>query len=367
MAIDFGEASLRALDGAIELASRFGASVAVMHAYQAPAVNLVPEGAVVSRLADGAEIAAAAQHTLDEAIAARSDRGVKLEAVLCRGPAWREIEAVADETGADLIVLGTSRHHGALGALLGSVSDKVVRTTRRPVLTIPAAHASRPAQRRDLAAGLQVGRASGCRSSPPAAGPSAPRLLRRVAAKLCETDGKREGLARPCGSHGRAGARNRRRSRLVRDAGRGSGQPGHRRAHDDVGAAGPRDPRARALRRGPHGRVDARDGRPAALRAHRPDPAGRPGRRRHGAQRSEHGDRRDPRGRVRLSHQARGLRAAHARRRARRPAQQAARGGQAAARRRRRRRGRSAVGSSSALARRCGAFTTPSRASSTAT
>jgi len=45
---------------------------------------------------------------------------------------------VASEENADLIVIAT---HGVTGwrhAMFGSVAEKVVRTARRPVLTIPA-------------------------------------------------------------------------------------------------------------------------------------------------------------------------------------------------------------------------------------
>jgi nucleotide-binding universal stress UspA family protein len=52
-------------------------------------------------------------------------------------PAWSEISRVATEVGADAIVVG-SRGHGALvGALLGSVSEALVRHGGRPVVVVP--------------------------------------------------------------------------------------------------------------------------------------------------------------------------------------------------------------------------------------
>lgn len=44
---------------------------------------------------------------------------------------------IADELDAELIVLGAA-HHTALGGVLGSVSERVVRQATRPVLVIPA-------------------------------------------------------------------------------------------------------------------------------------------------------------------------------------------------------------------------------------
>jgi len=43
---------------------------------------------------------------------------------------------VADEIDADLIVIGTHGRRGLARALLGSVAENVVRTARRPILTI---------------------------------------------------------------------------------------------------------------------------------------------------------------------------------------------------------------------------------------
>jgi nucleotide-binding universal stress UspA family protein len=148
VATDFGEPSLSALDDAIDLASKLGASVVVMHAYESPAVALVPEGALVANVNDAERIAAIADKTLHGVVDSRAGRGVKLQAVLRVGPAWRAIDDVAGQTEADLIVLGTHGRHGILHTLLGSVAEKVVRTARRPVLTIPARE---PAEARSLA------------------------------------------------------------------------------------------------------------------------------------------------------------------------------------------------------------------------
>jgi nucleotide-binding universal stress UspA family protein len=46
------------------------------------------------------------------------------------------ITTVAEQTGADMIVMSTHAHTGPVRALLGSVADVVVRTARRPVLLV---------------------------------------------------------------------------------------------------------------------------------------------------------------------------------------------------------------------------------------
>jgi nucleotide-binding universal stress UspA family protein len=54
------------------------------------------------------------------------------------GPVAQTILDAADEITADLIVMATEGRHGILDALRGSVTEQVVRRTRRPVLAVPA-------------------------------------------------------------------------------------------------------------------------------------------------------------------------------------------------------------------------------------
>jgi nucleotide-binding universal stress UspA family protein len=133
--IDFSETSDRALDYAIELASRFGAEVTVMHAYELPIYGF-PDGALVATVDVATRISEASQQALAAAVEKRLSRGVKLTSVLRDGVPWEEINAVANEINADIIVMGTHARRGLRRALLGSVAENVIRTTPRPVLTI---------------------------------------------------------------------------------------------------------------------------------------------------------------------------------------------------------------------------------------
>jgi nucleotide-binding universal stress UspA family protein len=82
------------------------------------------------------QIQRAATTALD-GVGSRAQRsGVKVDTVLRHGPAWSEILAVAAETKADLIVMGTHGRRGLARALLGSVAEKVVRTASCPVMTV---------------------------------------------------------------------------------------------------------------------------------------------------------------------------------------------------------------------------------------
>ncbi len=66
-----------------------------------------------------------------------AESGVKTTTKIVEGKPHEEILKVANEGDVELIVMGT---HGATGlprALLGSVADRVVRTSTRPVVLVP--------------------------------------------------------------------------------------------------------------------------------------------------------------------------------------------------------------------------------------
>jgi nucleotide-binding universal stress UspA family protein len=133
--VDFSAPSLRALDETLELAGRLGASVVVVHALEHPVITFPEEMALESGLR---ERIASAEASLRSVLDDRADRGVTLEPVVRVGKAWQQLEGVAEEEGAGLIVLGGSTDpRSVLRTLLGdNVTTTVVRTAHTPVLTI---------------------------------------------------------------------------------------------------------------------------------------------------------------------------------------------------------------------------------------
>ena len=55
-----------------------------------------------------------------------------------RGPVHTEILSTASEAGADLIVIATHGRTGLSRLLIGSVTERVVREAKCPVLTVPS-------------------------------------------------------------------------------------------------------------------------------------------------------------------------------------------------------------------------------------
>ena len=134
---DFTESSDQALDWAIELAARLDASVTVMHAYEIPVIGF-PDGSLVATAEIATRLSDEARTSLEATVAQRQGRGVPIDAVLREGVAWEEINSVAEAIDADIIAIGTHGRRGIARALLGSVAEAVVRTSRRPVLTVHA-------------------------------------------------------------------------------------------------------------------------------------------------------------------------------------------------------------------------------------
>jgi nucleotide-binding universal stress UspA family protein len=141
---DFSETSSAALDMAIELARRFDAVVTLFHTHQVPSY-VFPDGMlpVTPQVLQDLERSIVAELTR---LASRCEAaGVAVRIAHRIGVPYSEIIRYADETQADLIVMGTHGRTGLRHALLGSTAEKVVRRAPCPVLTVgpgAAAHAA---------------------------------------------------------------------------------------------------------------------------------------------------------------------------------------------------------------------------------
>ena len=80
------------------------------------------------------EVTRAARHALDQLA---QEVGVE-RTILHDGDPAEEILRAAGECGASLIVMGTHGRRGFAHALLGSVAEKLIRHSDRPVITLRA-------------------------------------------------------------------------------------------------------------------------------------------------------------------------------------------------------------------------------------
>lgn len=131
---DGSEYADNAAEVGFDLAAKTGASV---HALSVGDVSLTHRssiGAGPGKTAeDVTEIAAEwAQELADDA----RSRGLDAEAVVRTGVPAEEIADYAAETDATMVVMGTAGRSGFERRLVGSTTDKVVRTAPVPVVTV---------------------------------------------------------------------------------------------------------------------------------------------------------------------------------------------------------------------------------------
>lgn len=135
---DFSEASQHAAEHALPIARWYGASITALHSYMPALLPASNAAAVSSRqvVPDAAELRA----WEDEARApfrTAAASGLDVTVVVEMGPAVSTILEHAEKLPADLIVMGTHGTSGFEHLLLGSVTEKLLRKSRCPVLTVP--------------------------------------------------------------------------------------------------------------------------------------------------------------------------------------------------------------------------------------
>jgi nucleotide-binding universal stress UspA family protein len=137
--IDFSPFSRDALDHAVPLASWYGADLTVMHVFDIPPVpppiagfpveaTMLPAPVNTAAIAD--ELERFARQAIDDA-------DIKMEVVVSMGNTAAEIARQAERLPADLLILGTHGRSGFERLFLGSVTQRLLRTTTVPIMTIP--------------------------------------------------------------------------------------------------------------------------------------------------------------------------------------------------------------------------------------
>lgn len=135
--VDFSDASQHALDHAVMIAGWYRARITALHVrhpaflVEPPILFTDPGGGPVATLDD-------AENRLHHWLSPVRAAGIGCDVMAVDGntPAARIVE-VAGRIGADLIVLGTHGRSGFERLLLGSVTERVVRTATCPVVTVP--------------------------------------------------------------------------------------------------------------------------------------------------------------------------------------------------------------------------------------
>lgn len=134
--VDFSKISLEALQISCELAQTCGGNLIIVHVLEpilaptdftfGPLTMTDVEDKLADRAMEGLKEIASKLPLSSERIELRVERGI----------ASQEIVKIAEETVADIIVMGTHGYTGLTHALLGSTAERVVRKAPCPVLTM---------------------------------------------------------------------------------------------------------------------------------------------------------------------------------------------------------------------------------------
>jgi nucleotide-binding universal stress UspA family protein len=133
---DFSELSKQGLTSALELTEAFGAKLLLLHVVEPPPYPV--EGIVPSHL--GAtwldDLERQASQDLAQMLSETHASKVEVTRRVVVGIPYRKIVEVAEEENSDLIVMTTHGRTGFSHLVMGSVTEKIVRTAPCPVLTI---------------------------------------------------------------------------------------------------------------------------------------------------------------------------------------------------------------------------------------
>ena len=130
--VDGSANSKRAFEKAISLAT--GGSITALYVIETPPTVYVESQKVLD--AAMAKYKKEADEVLDQYEAMAASHGIKIEAVIAEGEPGPAILSYAEKGGFDLIVMGSRGRGKITEAVLGSVSSKVLKEAKCPVVIV---------------------------------------------------------------------------------------------------------------------------------------------------------------------------------------------------------------------------------------
>lgn len=134
------ESASNTLQYAIDFASEFGTNVFVLRAYQ-----VISKAGTIINIDD--IVARETNLYLQTMIRSVDTRGVDVKMISAKGGTLESINAVNDEIGIDLVVVGAKSNSIKEEVFLGSTTGSIVRQTNIPVLVVPEGNNFKPYER----------------------------------------------------------------------------------------------------------------------------------------------------------------------------------------------------------------------------
>lgn len=140
---DGSEAAESAVEDAVDLAAKYGATVHALYVVDVEATNLALGTEQVERVRRGEldempEVKAKADEATGYVADVAAEHGVAVEEHVRAGSPARAIRTFVEDNDVDLVVMGSHGRSGLSRVVLGSVAEKVLRRTRLPVLVVDA-------------------------------------------------------------------------------------------------------------------------------------------------------------------------------------------------------------------------------------
>ncbi|QLD89561.1 universal stress protein [Natronomonas salina] len=140
---DGSDVAETAIDQALDLAERYGAEVHALFVVDTDSLSLTLGGEQLDRIEQGRfdemeEVKAKAEEATGYVAERASERGLDVVEHVSAGRPHEMVAQYAEGHGIDLVVMGSHGRSGVRRALLGSVTERVLRGTDVPVLVVDA-------------------------------------------------------------------------------------------------------------------------------------------------------------------------------------------------------------------------------------
>ncbi|MGK0298374.1 MAG: nucleotide-binding universal stress UspA family protein [Gammaproteobacteria bacterium] len=136
VAVDFSDPSIRALQVARDLGTRLNAKLIVIHFVPMRIMDMGMEGGVDFIEEMHQSELAEARIKLEKFIKEHTTSDDEIEHHLRSGEPAAEMNSMATEVSADMIIIGTHGRSGIKHLLMGSVAESILRTADVPVLSV---------------------------------------------------------------------------------------------------------------------------------------------------------------------------------------------------------------------------------------
>lgn len=131
---DGSQGTRKAVQHAVDLAKTYDARIHALYVVNTSTYSTLPADANWESIIEALE--QEGEESTQEVLDLARDEGVEVVTNVVEGVPHREILRYSDENDVDLIVMGTHGKTGIDRLLLGSVTEKVVRSSETPVLTV---------------------------------------------------------------------------------------------------------------------------------------------------------------------------------------------------------------------------------------